>query len=92
MYSAAFIFEPGEYDDTFYSLDEQIHEIAESIEGFIGRESWQSADGKKINAVYYWQDKDALKRFSAHHTHLAPICEVVQGVSRPDLRNPTLIW
>ena len=31
MYSAAFIFEPGNYDDEFYSLDNQIHEIAESI-------------------------------------------------------------
>ena len=47
MYSAAFIFEPGNYDDEFYSLDNQIHEIAESMEGFLGRESWQTADGKR---------------------------------------------
>ena len=51
MYSAAFIFEPGNYDDEFYSLDNQIHEIAESMEGFLGRESWQTADGKRVNST-----------------------------------------
>ena len=56
MYSAAFIFEPGNYDDEFYSLDNQIHEIAESMEGFLGRESWQTADGKRINSTYYWEN------------------------------------
>ena len=60
MYSAAFIFEPGNYDDEFYSLDNQIHEIAESMEGFLGRESWQTADGKRINSTYYWENKEAL--------------------------------
>ena len=70
MYSAAFIFEPGNYDDEFYSLDNQIHEIAESMEGFLGRESWQTADGKRINSTYYWENKEALKTFSRHPKHL----------------------
>ncbi len=70
MYSAAFIFEPGNYDDDFYSLDNQIHEVAESVNGFLGRESWQSADGKKINATYYWKDMEALEEFSKHPKHL----------------------
>lgn len=70
MYSAAFIFEPGVYDGAFYALDGQIHEIAASMEGFAGRESWQSADGKRINAVYYWRDMDSLRAFSSHPKHL----------------------
>jgi heme-degrading monooxygenase HmoA len=70
MYSSAFIFEPGDYDEAFYSLDNQIHEAAASISGFLGRESWQSADGKRRNATYYWESMDALKAFSRHPKHL----------------------
>ncbi len=70
MYSAAFIFEPKDYDEKFYSLDNQIHEVATSINGFLGKESWQSTDGKKINATYYWQNMEALKEFSKHPKHL----------------------
>ena len=70
MYSAAFIFEPGNYDDEFYSLDNQIHEIAESMEGFLGRESWQTADGKRVNSTYYWENKEVLNAFSRHPKHL----------------------
>lgn len=70
MYAAAFIFEPGDYDEEFHSLDDRIHEAAESIGGFLGRESWQSADGSKVNATYYWTDKESLREFSTHPIHL----------------------
>ena len=86
MYSAAFIFEPGEYDEEFYQLDNQIHEIADSIEGFLGRESWQTSDGKRINATYYWQDKNALKVFSKHPKHV----EACLLYTSPSPRDATL--
>ena len=70
MYSAEFIFEPGRYDDQFYSLDRQIQEVAESLDGFLGRETWRSVDGKKVNAVYYWRDEKSLEVFSMHPKHL----------------------
>ena len=70
MYSAAFIFEPGEYDDEFHRLNELIDAAAEANDGFIGTESWQSADGRIRNATYYWQSLDALKAFSRDVNHL----------------------
>ncbi|PHV63329.1 antibiotic biosynthesis monooxygenase family protein [Cyanobacterium aponinum] len=70
MYSSAFIFEPGEYDEQFYFLDNQIHEAAASVNGFLGRESWESIDGKRKNAIYYWESMDALKEFSRHPKHI----------------------
>ena len=70
MYSAAFIFEPGNYDDEFYALDNEIHEVATSIVGFLGKESWQSLDGQKTNATYYWEDLESLKVLSKHPKHL----------------------
>jgi hypothetical protein len=41
MYSAAFIFEPGTYDERFLALDAQIEAAAQSNPGFLGRETWQ---------------------------------------------------
>jgi len=70
MFSAEFIFEPGDYDDEFHSLNRQIDEAAESTPGFLGRESWQSPDGKRTNAIYYWESLDALESFSRHPKHL----------------------
>lgn len=70
MYSAEFIFEPGQYDDQFHSLDSQIQAAAEISDGYLGREVWHSADGKKISAVYYWRDRKSLKAFSVHPKHL----------------------
>ncbi len=70
MYSAAFIFEPGEYDDEFHRLNELIDDAARATDGFIGTESWQSADGSIRNATYYWQTLEALQEFSRHARHL----------------------
>ena len=70
MYSAAFIFEPGEYDDEFHRLNELIDDAARTTDGFIGTESWQSADGKIRNATYYWRTLEALQEFSHHARHL----------------------
>lgn len=70
MYSVAFIFEPGEYDEEFHALDALIQEVAESMEGYMGKESWQSADGAKKNSTYYWKDEQSIKEFSSHPRHL----------------------
>jgi heme-degrading monooxygenase HmoA len=69
MYSAAFIYQPGQYDDEFHRLNAIIDSVARSLPGFLGVESWQSADGDRKNATYYWSDLDTLKLFSAHPVH-----------------------
>jgi len=69
MICAQFIFKPGTYDDDFHRLDGQIDEYARSLPGFVKVETWQSADGKVVNAVYYFNDKQALvelKQFPQH--------------------------
>lgn len=70
MYSAAFIFEPGNYDDEFHRLNGMIDEAARATTGFLGTESWRSADGKTRNATYYWATLDSLREFSRHPRHL----------------------
>ncbi|MGH8121836.1 MAG: antibiotic biosynthesis monooxygenase family protein [Rudaea sp.] len=70
MYSAAFIFEPGVYDARFHELNALIDQAAKATEGYLGVESWRSADGQKSNATYYWATLDALKQFSNHPKHL----------------------
>ena len=64
MYSATFIWEPGEYDDEFHRLNDIIDDVAASLPGFVGVDGWQSADGKRRSAVYYWDSLDTLKTFS----------------------------
>ena len=70
MYSAAFIFRPGTYDDEFHRLNKLIDDAANATAGFLGTESWQSSDGKTLNATYYWESLDALQEFSRNPTHL----------------------
>ena len=70
MYSIAFIFKPGKYDEEFYELDSSIEKFAESLEGFIGKEVWHSADQKMVNSTYYWKDEESIKTFSSHPKHI----------------------
>ena len=70
MYSAAFIFRPGNYDDEFHRLNKLIDTAADETDGFIGSESWQSVSGDIVNATYYWASLDALQTFSRHPRHL----------------------
>ncbi|MGY0798155.1 antibiotic biosynthesis monooxygenase family protein [Lysobacter sp. A286] len=69
MFIAAFIWEPGVYDEEFHRLNAMVEELAQSMPGYLGVESWQSADGKRKNATYYWDSLDTLKAFSEHPTH-----------------------
>lgn len=69
MYCASFMWEPGEYNDEFHRLNGLIDAVAKSLPGFLGTESWQSTDGTRRNAVYYWDSLDTLKQFSIDPTH-----------------------
>ena len=70
MFSAAFIFRPGTYDDEFHRLNKLIDAAAQATDGFLGTESWRSFDGKTVNATYYWESLDALREFSGNANHL----------------------
>ena len=70
MFSASFIWEPGDYDDAFHELNSRIDEIARTIPGFLGSETWLSSDGARRNAVYYWETLEALQTFSRNPDHL----------------------
>ena len=70
MYSAAFIFEPGEYDAEFHRLNALIDAVAEANPGYVGRESWQAAEGSRRNVTYYWRDLESLHAFSRDPVHL----------------------
>lgn len=70
MYSAAFLFEPDDYDARFRELDARIEAAAKATAGYLGRESWRSTDGRTANATYYWDSLQALKQFSSHPDHL----------------------
>jgi len=70
MYCAAFIFEPGIYDERFHALDALIEEAAQATPGYLGAETWRSPDGTRSNATYFWDNQEALRAFSAHPKHL----------------------
>ncbi len=70
MFSASFIWEPGNYDDEFHELNSHIDDIARALPGFIGSETWLSANGARRNAVYYWESLDALQVFAKDPDHL----------------------
>ena len=78
MYVAQFIFEPTGYDEEFHRLDAEIQKVAESIIGYVGMEFWQSADGKQINAIYYWQTEASLHQFASHPKHKEAIAKYSQ--------------
>ncbi len=51
MYSAAFIYQPGHYDEEFHALNALLDDIARSNNGYLGQESWKSTDGTRVNAT-----------------------------------------
>jgi len=69
MYIASFIVDPGQYDSDFHRLNGIIDSVARSLPGFLGAESWQSSDGSRKNATYFWDSLDTLKFFSTHPVH-----------------------
>lgn len=70
MYTSTFIFAAGQYDEEFYQLDAQIAEVAKSIPGYLGEESWESAATGQISNVYYWETMAALQTLIKHPRHI----------------------
>ena len=71
MYTATFTFAKREFDDSFHALDQVIAQIAKSIPGYLGEESWENPTTGLICTVYYWASLDALQQLIEHPTHLA---------------------
>lgn len=69
MFAAQFIFKPGVYDERFHELDASIDAFALTLEGFLGVERWQSADGTIKNSIYYFADMETVKEFSRFEDH-----------------------
>ena len=69
MLCCQFIFKPGTYDDDFHALDGQIDDFARSLKGFERVETWQSADGTLVNAVYYFTDSESLRQLTQFPQH-----------------------
>lgn len=69
MYAVQFIFQPGTYDNEFYTLDASIEDFVAKLPGFLGVEKWVKPETEIRNAVYYFENKEALTqlaRFSDH--------------------------
>jgi heme-degrading monooxygenase HmoA len=69
VYCASFIWQPGSYDAEFHRLNALIDQVAQSLPGYLGVESWQATDSTRRCANYYWADLETLKLFSDHPTH-----------------------
>lgn len=70
MICAQFIFRPCEYDEDFHRLDGEIETFARSLPGFVRVETYQSADGSVLNAVYYFHDSRSLAQLARFPQHL----------------------
>ena len=68
-FSAAFIFEPGVYDEEFHSLDGQIEEYVKTLPGFVRTERWQSLDGKIRNSIYYFKNRETIAKLARFEPH-----------------------
>ena len=71
MYTSAFTFAKREYDDEFHALDNVIAQIARSMPGYLGEESWENAATGLISNMYYWETMDALQELIGHPAHIA---------------------
>jgi heme-degrading monooxygenase HmoA len=70
MYTATFTFAKRQFDDEFHALDAVIAQLAQSIPGYLGEESWENPASGLISNVYYWQTLDALQALMTHPAHL----------------------
>lgn len=70
MYSSTFIFAPGQYDETFHRLDQDIAHAARAIPGYLGEEAWENPASGLVANVYYWESLEALQQLVHHPRHL----------------------
>jgi heme-degrading monooxygenase HmoA len=69
VFAAQFIFKPGVYDERFHELDASIDAFALTLDGFLGVERWQSADGTLKNSIYYFEDMETIRTFARFQDH-----------------------
>lgn len=70
IYTSTFTFRPGEFDDEFHRLDQDIAEMARRIDGYLGEESWENGATGAVSNIYYWNSLEALRQLMEHPTHL----------------------
>ena len=70
MYSSTFIFAKGSFDDAFHRLDQEIAEMAKSIPGYLGEETWDNLQTGLTSNVYYWDSLEALQQLVSHPKHI----------------------
>jgi heme-degrading monooxygenase HmoA len=70
MYVSTFIYRPGNFDETFHRIDQEITAFAKSIPGYLGEESWESQSTGLVSNIYYWDSLEALQQLSLHPTHI----------------------
>jgi heme-degrading monooxygenase HmoA len=70
MYSSTFIFATKQFDDEFHRLDQAIAEMAKSIPGYLGEETWENASNGLVSNVYYWESLESLHMLMQHPKHL----------------------
>lgn len=71
-----FVFEPGEYDEEFHRLDQQIDQFASELSGFISVHRWLSPDGRFQNSIYFFKDMESVNSLSRFPQHLVAKDEV----------------
>ncbi len=71
MYTSTFTFAKGIFDDAFFALDADIAQIARSIPGYLGEESWENPEKGLVVNVYYWESLEALQTLVNHPSHIA---------------------
>lgn len=69
MYTSTFTFAKGQYDGEFHALDEVIAQLAKSVPGYLGEESWENHQTGLISNVYYWESLEALQTLMKHPEH-----------------------
>src|SRR5687767_5662491 len=70
MYSSTFIFAKKQFDQAFHRLDQEIAEMAKSIPGYIGEETWENVETGLVSNIYYWDSLEALQKLVQHPRHL----------------------
>ena len=71
MICCQFVFEPGEYDQDFFTLDNEIEAYAIALPGFVSVHRWQNAEGNIKNSNYFFEDNESVKALAQYPAHLA---------------------
>lgn len=69
MYTATFTFAKRQFDAAFDALDQAIAQVAKSIPGYLGEQSWENPASGLICNVYYWDSLSALQQLIEHPAH-----------------------